>query len=94
MLDLPGLSVGIVLGTDSSGIKAIQRLGRVIRKENDKQAEVFYLIINDTVETKWFSKAHENQPYITIDEEGLEAVLKGEEPKPYVKRIKDFTFRY
>lgn len=93
-LDLPGLSVGIVLGTDSSGIKAIQRLGRVIRKENDKQAEVFYLIINDTVETKWFSKAHENQPYITIDEEGLEAVLKGEEPKPYVKRIKDFTFRY
>ncbi len=91
---MPGLSVGVVLGTDSSGIKAIQRLGRVIRKENDKQAEVFYLIINDTVETKWFSASHENQPYTTIDEEGLEAVLKGREPKPYVKRIKDFTFRY
>lgn len=45
-------------------------------------------------DNKIVSKAHENQPYITIDEEGLEAVLKGEEPKPYVKRIKDFTFRY
>ena len=93
-LDLPGLSVGIILGTDSSSTKAIQRLGRVIRKENDKQAEVFYLIINDTVETTWFSKSHKNQPYITIDEEGLNDVLLGKEPKPYVKKIKDFTFRY
>ena len=64
------------------------------RKENDKQAEVFYLIINNTVETKWFSTAHQNQPYITIDEEGLNDVLAGKEPKPYVKKIKDFTFRY
>ena len=86
--------VGIILGTDSSGTKAIQRLGRVIRKEPDKQAEVFYLIINNTVETKWFSTAHQNQPYITIDEEGLNDVLAGKEPKPYVKKIKDFTFRY
>lgn len=94
MLDLPGLSVGIVLGTDSSGTKAIQRLGRVIRKEPDKQAEVFYLVINNTVETKWFSTSHEKQPYITIDEKGLDEVLSGKEPKPYVKQIKNFTFRF
>ena len=94
MLDLPGLSVGIILGTDSSGIKAIQRLGRVIRKEGDKQAEVFYLIINNTVESKWFSTSHEKQPYITIDEEGLNDVLAGREPKPYKRKIQDFQFRY
>lgn len=93
-LDLPGLSVGIILGTDSSGTKAIQRLGRVIRKEANKQAEVFYLIINNTVETKWFQASHSKQPYITIDEEGLNDVLLGKEPKPYVKKIKDFTFKY
>ena len=93
-LDLPGLSVGIILGTDSSEIKSAQRLGRVIRKEADKQAEVFYLILNNTVETKWFSSSHKNQPYITIDEEGLNDVLEGKEPKPYMKKIKDLQFRY
>ena len=31
---------------------------------------------------------------ITIDENGLDDVLAGREPKPYVKHIKDFTFRY
>lgn len=93
-LDLPGLSVGIILGTDSSGIKAVQRLGRVIRKEDDKQAEVFYLIINNTVESKWFITSHAKQPYITIDEEGLDNVLAGKEPQPYKKKIQDFTFRF
>ena len=42
----------------------------------------------------WFNNANKNQPYITIDEEGLNDVLLGKEPKPYVKKIKDFTFRY
>ncbi len=56
MLDVPGLSVGIIIGTDSSKIKSAQRLGRVIRKEGNKQAEVFYIVINNTVETKWFVK--------------------------------------
>ena len=93
-LDVKGLSVGIVLGTDSGRIKASQRLGRVIRKEEDKKAEMFYIIINNTVESKWFAESHKNQPYITIDEEGLNSVLNGEEPKPYVRKIKDFTFRY
>lgn len=93
-LDLPGLSVGIILGTDSSGIKAKQRLGRVCRKEDDKQAEVFYLIINQTAEMSWFAKSHSDQPYITIDESGLDDVLAGKEPKPYSRPIKNFTFRF
>ena len=93
-LDVPGLSVGIILGTDSSKTKAAQRLGRVIRKEDDKQAEVFYIIINNTVEVKWFTESHANQPYIVIDEQGLYDVLDGKDPKPYKKKVMDFTFRY
>ena len=93
-LDLPNLSIAIMLGIDSSKIKAIQRIGRVIRKEGDKQAEIFNLIINDTVETSWFAKAHPDKIYTTIDEDGLMDVLEYKEPKLYRKKIKDFQFRY
>lgn len=94
-LDIPGLSVAIMLGIDSSKIKAIQRLGRVVRAEGkDKQAEIFNLIIADTVESEWLKKSHPDENYITIDEDGLNDVLEGKEPKPYVKKIKDFQFRY
>lgn len=67
---------------------------RVIRKEGDKQAEIFNLIINNSAECEWFKSSHKHDPYITIDEEGLNDVLEGREPKPYVRKIKDFTFRF
>ena len=56
-IDIPGLSVAIILGTDSSETKARQRRGRTVRKEDDKIAEVFYLVIKDTVESKWVKNA-------------------------------------
>lgn len=93
-LDCKGLSVGIIYGTDSSTTKATQRLGRVIRKEEGKSAEVFNIIILDTVESKWFENSHKNSPVIRIDEEGLNKVLKYENPEPYKRKILDFTFRY
>lgn len=93
-LDCPGLSVAIILGTDSAMIKARQRRGRVIRKEGNKQAEIFNLIIDQTVETKWFANSHEGSPFITIDEEGLNDVLAGKDPKLYTKKIKDYQFRF
>lgn len=92
--DIKGLSVAIMLGIDSSMTRAIQSRGRVIRFEEGKQAEIFNLIIADTVESEWLKKSHPEHNYITIDEQGLDAVLRGEEPKPYTKKIKDFTFRY
>ena len=92
--DIKGLSVAIMLGIDSSMTRAIQSRGRVIRFEEGKQAEIFNLIIADTVENEWLKKSHPEHNYITIDEQGLDAVLRGEEPKLYTKKIKDFTFRY
>ena len=94
MMDISGLSVGIVLGTDSGKTKARQRLGRVIRMEEGKQAEMFYIILDNTVESKWFVESHKGQSCTIIDEQGLNDVLAGKEPKPYVKKIKDFTFRF
>ena len=93
-LDVPGLSVAIILGLDSSKIRKTQRIGRVVRKEGDKHAEIFTLVLNQTVECDWFKKSNNSDNVITIDEQGLKDVLDGKIPKPYVKKIKDFTFRY
>jgi len=93
-LDVGGLSVAIILGLDSAKLKAVQRVGRVIRYEPGKQAEIFNLIINNTVETKWFSTAHPDGNFKVIDEEGLEKVLRGEDPGEYVKPAAKFVFRF
>ena len=94
-IDIPGLSVAIILGTDSSETKARQRRGRTVRKEEDKVAEVFYIIIKDTVEEKWVVNNHKkDKNYITIDEFGLEKVLNGEQPEIYKPKIGELIFRF
>ena len=94
-LDIKGLSVAIILGTDSSETKARQRRGRTVRKEEDKVAEVFYIIIKDTVEEKWVVNNHKkDKNYITIDEKGLEQVLKGEQPDLFKPKLSEIMFRF
>ena len=94
-IDIPGLSVAIILGTDSSETKARQRRGRTVRKEDDKIAEVFYLVIKDTVESKWVKNNHKSDKnYITIDEKGLEQVLKGEQPDLFKPKLGEILFRF
>jgi superfamily II DNA or RNA helicase len=92
--DIAGLDTAIMLGIDSSETRATQARGRAIRFKEGKHAEIFNLVINDTVELEWCKKSHKNSPIITIDEQGLEDVLNGKEPKPYNRKVKDFTFRY
>ena len=41
--DDPDISVGIILGTDNSEIKAFQKRGRVIPKNRSKNEEIFYI---------------------------------------------------
>lgn len=95
MLDVPDISVGIILGTDSSETKARQRRGRATRKYGNKQAEIFYLVIKDTVEEKWAQNSHKNdRNFITIDESGLEKVLNGEQPETYKPKIGEIMFRF
>ena len=94
-LDVKGLSVAIILGTDSSETKARQRRGRTVRKEGDKIAEVFYIVIKGTTEEKWVKNNHKtDKNYITIDEKGLEQVLRGEQPNLYRPKLGEIMFRF
>ena len=92
--DCPGLSVGIVLGVDSSATKAIQSTGRVVRKEGSKYSEMFTLVMENTVEEEWFRKSHPKGDYVTIDVENLLLMLKGEAWSPYKKKIQNYTYRF
>ena len=92
--DCPGLSVGIVMGVDSSATKAIQSTGRVVRKEGSKYAEMFTLVIENTVEQEWFKKSHPKGDYVTIDVENLYKLLKGEPWEPYKKKLQNYTYRF
>lgn len=95
MFDCPDASVAIILGFDSSETKSTQRRGRVVRKFEDKVAEIFYIVLNNTQETKWFKDSHsKTDNYITIDEKGLDQVLRGEIPTTTVQKPKELMFRF
>lgn len=51
-VDIAGVDTEIILHTDSSKIRKGQRLGRAVRFEEGKVAEIFTLIIAGTQETK------------------------------------------
>jgi len=94
-MDIPGLSVGIMLGVNSSKTKAQQTRGRVIRKEGNKTAEFFTLVINDTIESKWWQNSHKDDTnIIKIDSENLIKVLNGEPYDTYTKKLKNYTYRF
>lgn len=93
-MNLPDLSVGIMLGVNSSKTKAIQTLGRVIRLSKDKTAEFFTLVINDSIETEWMNKSRSDNNFIMIDVENLMYLLKGEPWVPYKKKLQNYTYRF
>lgn len=94
-LDVRGLSVAIILGTDSSETKARQRRGRAVRKEENKVAEIFYIVIRGTTEEKWVKNNHKtDKNYIIIDEQGLDKVLRGENPDPPKQQMRELMFRF
>lgn len=74
-LDVPGVSVAILVGYNSSILKKIQTIGRTIRKEGDKIAEIYTLVIKGTVEEQWFNKSSREGEYLTIDESDLYNLL-------------------
>lgn len=92
--DIQGLDIAIMLGIDSSETRATQARGRAIRFKEGKHALIFNIIINNTVELEWMKKSHQKSSYITIDEQGLDDVLAGKEPKQYTKKVKNYQFRF
>ena len=78
-MDCPDINCEIRISGTSSGIDARQILGRGLRYVNNKITEVFTLVVKGTIEESWFNKAHQGISYITITEDQLDLVLKGEE---------------
>lgn len=77
--DIPGLNLAIILCGNSSSTAKTQSLGRVIRYEEGKQAEVFSLIIKGTMEENWHSTATQGKSYIEITESELDDILNNVE---------------
>lgn len=79
-VDIKGLSVGIILATNSSKITKVQRSGRVCRFEPGKRAEMFTLIIKGTQEFNWFRNSTTGD-VVYITEDQLDDVLAGKKIK-------------
>lgn len=90
-LDCPGLSVAIVVGFNSSQRAHTQLVGRTIRWEPGKQAEIFSLVIRGTVEENWYKKSTEDRSVIEIDEEELDKILKNETVDKKAKKQEKFN---
>jgi superfamily II DNA or RNA helicase len=92
--DIPGLSVAVILGYDSSPTSKTQRIGRVIRKAENKVAEVFTLVIKGTVEEEWFRKSTGSKDYITLADSDLLNLLEGREFTPKKNKETKMIFRF
>lgn len=77
--DIPGLNLAIVLCNTSSNTQKTQRIGRVIRYEEFKEAEVFTIVIKGTNEEGWFNTSTSGKQYIEINEEELDIILNNKE---------------
>jgi superfamily II DNA or RNA helicase len=74
--DVVGVSSIIIISGDSSSITKKQRIGRSIRKEEDKVAEIWQLVLRGTVDESWYKKASVTLKTHTIDEKQLTQLLK------------------
>lgn len=92
--DISGLSVAVIMSTDSSKIRKTQRIGRTIRFEEGKTAELFTLIIKGTQEWKWFQNSNTTKT-IVINESQLNDILVGKSIETREREIEfDTQFRF
>lgn len=92
--DIPGLSVAVILSNSSSPTQKTQRIGRVIRRAENKKAEVFTLVLRGTVEEGWFDRSNAGREYITISDSELINVLTGGDYIPKKNRESKMTFTF
>jgi superfamily II DNA or RNA helicase len=94
--DIPGLDLAIILCNTSSQTQKTQRVGRVIRYEEGKEAEVFTLVIKGTMEESWARTSSEGKSVIEISEKELDDVLnyKPIDAIEIEQRIMTDLFRY
>jgi len=60
--DLPELNVALILAATSKPLQSIQRMGRVLRKEEGKRAIIVEVYAKDTQDEKWLKKRQRKTP--------------------------------
>ena len=73
--DCPGIGCVIITGFNSDKISKVQTIGRAIRFEEGKTAEIFTLVLKGCQDNAWFQKSSEGMNYIEITEDELDDVL-------------------
>lgn len=73
--DIPGLNLAIILCNSSSQTQKTQRIGRVIRFEENKEAEIFTLVIKGTNEEAWYNNSTAGKNYIELNVQELNEIL-------------------
>jgi len=63
-MDIPNISLGITCAGSSRSLQAIQRLGRTLRKGEDKIALFFNIYLKDSQEEKWIKSKCYNIPNV------------------------------
>lgn len=73
--DVQGVNTIILISGDSSSITKRQQIGRGIRKEGEKIAEVWQLVIKGTAEEGWYRKSSKDLITHTLTEKQLDQLL-------------------
>lgn len=94
-IDVKGLTVGVIMSVDSSKITKTQTIGRSVRKQKfDSKAEVFTLVINNTIDNTWFNNSSTTD-FVAINEKQLEDVLDGKQISTRKEDvIPDYKYRF
>ena len=58
--DVPNANMGIMCGITSKALSMIQRVGRLIRFQEDKIGKIVIIYVADSQEEKWLKKATKN----------------------------------
>ena len=55
--DVPNANMGIICGITSKGLSMIQRVGRLVRFQENKIGQIIILYVADSQEEKWLKSA-------------------------------------
>ena len=63
--DVPDASIGVICGLTSKSLSMIQRVGRLIRFQEDKIGKIYILYVKDSQEEKWLNNSIKNLKNVT-----------------------------
>ena len=62
-VDVPDANIAVILSGSGSVREHVQRLGRVLRKKDDKRAVLYELVTEETTETYTSDRRREHSAY-------------------------------